>query len=116
MLQIYEPLKASKKLEVLAFPCDSFMHQEKGTHMHLLCCCIDWSPLCSLAMQLRHTRADARAPALRRAGDTAEVCSFAARKGAKWPVFDKARTPSRRNHPTPAPHLHTARATCAMVL
>ena len=22
-------------------------------------------------------------------GDTAAVCSFAARKGAKWPVFDK---------------------------
>jgi glutathione peroxidase len=25
----------------------------------------------------------------REKGDTAEVCSFAAKKGAKWPVFDK---------------------------
>ena len=45
--------KEAKQLEVLAFPCDQFMHQEKG--------------------------------------DTAAVCSFAARKGAKWPIFDKAR-------------------------
>ena len=56
LVEIYEPLKAAKQLEVLAFPCDQFMHQEKG--------------------------------------DTAEVCSFAARKGAKWPVFDKVRARS----------------------
>ena len=27
---LYEPLKAKTGLEVLAFPCDQFMHQEKG--------------------------------------------------------------------------------------
>ena len=53
LVDIYQPLKEKKQLEVLAFPCDQFMHQEKG--------------------------------------DTAAVCSFAARKGAKWPIFDKAR-------------------------
>jgi glutathione peroxidase-family protein len=27
---LYEPLKAKTQLEVLAFPCDQFMHQESG--------------------------------------------------------------------------------------
>ena len=48
---MYEPLKASKQLEVLAFSCDQFMHQAGG--------------------------------------DTNAVCSFAAKKGAKWPLFDQ---------------------------
>jgi glutathione peroxidase len=63
LVDIYEPLKAQKQLEVLAFPCDQFMHQEKG--------------------------------------DTAAVCSFAARKGAKWPVFDKARACNAPSHAHP---------------
>lgn len=34
-------------------------------------------------------------------GDTAAVCSFAARKGAKWPVFDKARFATERASAAP---------------
>jgi hypothetical protein len=97
VLQIYEPLKASKQLEILAFPCDQFMHQEKG------------------ALRAPQQRSCGCAGAhAASAGDTAEVCSFAARKGAKWPTFDKARAcscaerspvPSQRSaHPLHSAH------------